>query len=82
MSDRKYGGEIVNQILLNIIRSFFLRESKHLDNKKKMVKKEQIFSNSKVDYENVCREEYRRNVLTSKGKSSINKFINRFLLLG
>ena len=47
-----------------------------------MVKKEQIFSNSKVDYENVCREEYLRNVLTSKGKSSIKKFINRFLLLG
>jgi hypothetical protein len=39
MSDRKYGGEIVNQILLNIIRSFFLRESKHLDNKKKNGKK-------------------------------------------
>ena len=35
MSDRKYGGEIESNIVKHYQKLFFLRKSKHLDNKKK-----------------------------------------------
>ena len=81
MSDRKYGGEIESNIVKHYQKLVFWERANTLTIKKNG-KKGTNFSNSKVDYENVCREEYLRNVLTSKGKSSINKIINRFLLLG